>query len=368
MSDKKTEKTPEVKVFPKTKAGKMKAVALAGKKLDKQFSQPGTFQKMGAKVGLPRPSIPSNAPSLDWRVLGCGGFLRGGIVELYGLESSGKTALACHIIGQAQQAGGVAAFVDAEHALDPTFATMLGVDMNELIVNQPDCGEDALETVIALVEAGAVDVIVVDSVAALVPRAELEGEMGDSHMGLHARMMSQAMRKLVGIVSKRSVTVIFINQIRSKVGVVFGDPNVTPGGHALKFAASARLEIRKLSKTDKGPIMEGDVQIGHWMNIKCQKNKGGAPFRETRLALYYDTGFDMDSDVIKHAIEIGVLTGAVKLSYASDKQGEKYSREDLDIARVRAEINKHYQELATQLKLDLEGLEESEDEETEASK
>lgn len=354
------QKAPETPSFPATKAEKLKAVNQVGKKLDKQFESKGTFQQMGSKVGLPIPSIQTSLPSFDWGVMGCGGFPRGRIIEVFGLESSGKTAFACHTIGQTQSAGGVAAFVDAEHALDPTFASKLGVNMDELIISQPNCGEEALETVVALVEAGAVDLIVVDSVAALVPRAELEGDMGDSHMGLQARLMSQAMRKLVGIISKRNVTVIFINQTRMKIGLVFGDPNVTTGGLGLKFAATTRLEIRKLSKTDGGPIMQGTTLIGHKMNIKAVKNKAGAPFRETQIALYYDTGFDTDEDTIKHALSIGVLTGTVKFCYASDVKGEKLSREDLDMTRVRTEINTHYQELGEQLKLSLGGLENEE--------
>jgi recombination protein RecA len=352
---KEKEKEKETPKVPTTKAEKLKAVQAVGKELDKQFDSPGTFQRQGLKVGVPRPSLPSSLPSLDWKVFGCGGFPKGRIIEMYGLESCGKTALACHLIGQVQKAGGVAAFVDAEHALDPTFATVLGVDMSELVISQPDCGENALETVEALVDASAVDLIVVDSVAALVPRAELAGEMGDSHMGLQARMMSQAMRKLAGKVSKKNVTVIFINQIRQKVGLVFGDPNVTTGGFGLKFAASVRLEIRKVAASKDGVIKEGDTIVGHKINIKAQKNKVGAPFRETQITLFYDTGFDTMSDILDHAVAIGVLSGGgAKYAFPG---GEKISREEVEkqISHVRDLINKHYAQLGEELSASLGG-------------
>jgi recombination protein RecA len=321
------------------KQEKLKVIEKTGAALDKQFDQKGTFQSWGSKVGLILPSISTGLPSIDWEVFGCGGFARGRIFELYGLESCGKTAFACHVIGLCQQSGGIAAFVDAEHAFNTTFAAILGVNMAELVVSQPDYGEQALETVIALVESSAVDLVVIDSVTALVPKAELEGEMGESHMGLQARLMSQAMRKLAGIVSKHDTTIIFINQIRQKVGLVFGSPNVTTGGLGLKFAASTRLELFRVSNTDKGPIMENGVLVGHKIRVKAQKNKLGPPFRETVITLYYDTGFDMRDDVIVHASKLKILTGTIKFVF----EDKKYDRDELPLDAVRDAIRKYYE-------------------------
>lgn len=332
----------------KEQKSKLKAVMEVGESLDKKFQKEGSFQRMGAKVGKQVPSIATGFPTVDNYLLGCGGMPRGRIIEIFGEESSGKTSFMCHLIGNCQKSGGVAAFVDAEHALDPTFASKLGVDMDSLVISQPDYGEEALEIVDALVEDGNVDLIVVDSVSALVPKAELEGEMGDSHMGLQARMMSQAMRKLVGKVSKKNVTVIFINQIREKVGLVFGDPTVTSGGKALKFAASVRLQVRKVSKTGKGIIYDPTdekVVIGHKMNIAVKKNKVGAPFREGQVTLVYETGYDVRDDVITHALSLGVLEGNAWLTFKSDAKGEKFRRDDLDENRVRQAITKYYSEL-----------------------
>jgi recombination protein RecA len=330
-----------------TKDEKFKMLEDVGKTLDKQFDSTGTFQSYGKKVGQQIPIISTNLPTLDWGVFGCGGVPKGRIIEVYGPESSGKTALCSHIIGQCQQTGGVAAFVDAEHALSPSFASSLGVDMNELLVSQPDSGEQALEIVLALVESKAVDLIVVDSVSALVPRAELEGDMGDSHMGLQARMMSQAMRKLVGPVSASGTTVIFINQIREKIGLVFGNPEVTSGGRALRFAATTRLEVRRLAMSKGGVIKEGDTKdgdaIGHKMSIKAQKNKAGAPFHETEVSLFYETGFDVDDDTINHAQKLGLVEGNAWLTIKGDK--EKYRRDEIPVDKVREMIDNYYSDL-----------------------
>lgn len=303
---------------------------------------------MGKKVGQLRPVFPTSLPSFDWGTLAAGGVPKGCIVEVFGPESSGKTAWACHVIGQIQKAGGMAAFVDAEHALDPTFANILGVNMDELLVSQPDYGEQALDIVEALVESNAVDIVVVDSVSALVPKAELDGEMGESHMGLQARLMSQAMRKLAGKAKKHGVTIIFINQIRSKIGVVFGDPEVTSGGNALKFYASVRLKVRRMSKSDGGIILDAEKNnIGHKMNFKCVKNKVGPPFKETQIDLYYADGFDILKDVLDHAVKIGVLTGGIKYSWPNGK-GTKFTREEMEaqVGDVLQAITNYYVALA----------------------
>ena len=327
---------------------KLKKVTELGKALDKKFESTGTFQQMGKKVGKIRPSISSNLPSFDWGVVQCGGAPRGRVIEIFGPESSGKTAFTCHIIGQCQKAGGVAAFIDAEHALEPTFAAKLGVDMDELVISQPMCGEEALDTVQALVESDAVDIIVVDSVSALVPRAELDGDMGESHMGLQARLMSQAMRKLVALANKHDVTVIFINQIREKIGVVFGDPETTTGGRALKFYASVRLKVRRLAKSAGGELVDADKTIiGHRMNIKAVKNKVGVPFLETQVDLYYADGFDILTDTLNHAVSIGVLTGGIKYAWPNGK-GTKHTQEEMagQLTDVQQAIVNHYKALA----------------------
>lgn len=345
--------------LPVSKKAKLKAVELLGKSLDKTFETKGTFQMQGKKVGEPIPSIPTHLPTVDRGVLGAGGLPQGRIVEVYGVESSGKTAFASHVIGCCQKAGGLAAFIDAEHALDPTFASKLGVNMDELVVSQPDCGEQALDIVEALVDSGIVDLIVVDSVSALVPRAELEGDMGDSHMGLQARLMSQAMRKLVGKVSKKKCTVIFINQTREKIGLVFGDPTTTSGGKALKFAASVRLEFRRVAKGKGGEIIENEVIVGHKINIKSVKNKVGPPFKETQVTLFYETGFDTQDDIINHALKIGVLTGTAWIQF--DGKGDKYRREDLldKIDEIVDNIEKYYEELSTRQPMDFGGTDET---------
>jgi len=255
-----------------TEAEKRKAIDLALVAMDKQFGR-GTVLRLGADNVVPVTVISSGCLSLD-NALGVGGFPRGRVVEVFGPESSGKTTLALQVIAQAQKNGGAAAFVDAEHALDPTYARKLGVDIDNLLVSQPDTGEQALEITGALVQCGAIDVVVVDSVAALVPKAELEGEMGDSHVGLHARLMSQALRKLTGVVSRTNTCMIFINQIREKIGVMFGSPETTTGGRALKFYSSVRLDVRRI-----GALKDGETVIGNRTKVKVVKNKVASPFR-----------------------------------------------------------------------------------------
>jgi recombination protein RecA len=330
-----------------SKAEKFKAVEQLGKKMDKD-KETATFQRQGNRVNKPIPNIPTNLPSVDNIALGCGGFPRGRIIEVYGPEAAGKTAICLDTIGECQKAGGVTALVDAEHALSPTFADTLGVNMDELIISQPDCGEEGLEIVEGLVDAG-VDLVVVDSVTALVPRAEIDGEMGDSHMGLQARLMSQAMRKLCGKVSKSGCTVIFINQIREKVGLVFGSPEVTPGGRALKFYSSVRVEVRRVAGSKGGVLKDGETIIGHRLNIKAVKNKVAMPFRETIVDLYYATGFDKAEDLVQYALKIKVLTGSAWLCIVGDELGEKYRRDELPLDKVRAAVNKYHEEIQAKL-------------------
>ena len=296
---------------PLTAEEKLKAVQSLTRSLNSQYGT-ALVQKLGKRGGKRLPSLPTDLPTFDEYLLGCGGIPDGRIIEIYGPESAGKTALACHIIGCAQRAGGLALFVDAEHALDLNHARTIGVDVDNLIVSQPDYGEQALEVVLAFVKSRAVRIIVVDSVSALVPKAELDGDMGDSHMGLQARLMSQAMRKLAGAISNSGCIVIFINQVREKIGVMFGNPETTTGGRALKFYASVRLEVRRLSNTDGGQLKEGDLHIGHRMRVKNVKNKVGNPFRETILDLMYKDGFNTREDMIGYAIMTGVLIEGTK--------------------------------------------------------
>ena len=325
-----------------TKAEKFKAVEQLGKAMDKANEGMVTFQRQGKLVNKPVPSIPTGLPSVDNYIFGCGGFPRGRIIEVYGPESAGKTAICLHTVGQCQKAGGVCALVDAEHALSPTFANTLGVNMEELIISQPNCGEEGLEDVEGLVDCG-VDLIVVDSVTALVPRAEIDGDMGDSHMGLQARLMSQAMRKLCGKISKAGVCVVWINQIREKVGLVFGSPEVTTGGRALKFYASLRVEVRRVAGSKGGVLKEGDVAVGHRMNVKAVKNKVAFPFREGIVDLYYATGFDKDEDLIQYALKIGVVVGSAWLSIVDGGPQEKFRKEDLPLDKVRAAVLLYHQ-------------------------
>src|SRR5438105_1628924 len=272
--------------------------------IEKQFGK-GSIVRLGSKEAVvPVAAISTGSISLD-HALGVGGLPRGRICEIFGPESSGKTTVALQVVAEAQRIGGMAAFIDVEHALDPLYARKLGVDVDNLLVSQPDYAEQALEITSALITSGSIDVLVVDSVTALVPRAELDGEMGDSFMGLQARLMSQAMRKLCGKVAKSQTCVIFINQIREKVGVVFGNPEVTTGGRALKFYASLRVEIRRVSGKD-GFLKEGDTIVGHRMKAKAQKNKVGSPFHEGEVDLYYGSGFDKRGDTLEYARRNGL--------------------------------------------------------------
>ena len=286
-----------------TEAEKRKAIDLALVAMDKQFGR-GTVLRLGADNVVPVTVISSGCLSLD-NALGVGGFPRGRVVEVFGPESSGKTTLALQVIAQAQKNGGAAAFVDAEHALDPTYARKLGVDIDNLLVSQPDTGEQALEITGALVQCGAIDVVVVDSVAALVPKAELEGEMGDSHVGLHARLMSQALRKLTGVVSRTNTCMIFINQIREKIGVMFGSPETTTGGRALKFYSSVRLDVRRI-----GALKDGETVIGNRTKVKVVKNKVASPFREAEFDILYGEGASREGDLI----DLGVSKNLVEKS------------------------------------------------------
>jgi len=315
-------------------ADKNRALELAITQIDKQFGR-GSIMRLGddsarAKV----PVIPTGALSLD-HALGVGGIPRGRVIEIFGPESSGKTTLALHIIAEAQRMGGYAAFVDAEHALDAVYAGRLGVDIDNLLVSQPDNGEQALEIAETLVRSGALDVVVVDSVAALVPKAEIEGEMGDQHMGLQARLMSQALRKLTATVSKSHTALIFINQIRMKIGVLFGSPETTTGGNALKFYSTIRMDIRKIAT-----LKEGAEVIGSRTRVKVVKNKVAPPFREAEFDLLYGTGISRMNDVIDLAADQGVIEkSGAWYSFGSDRIGQgrdkvrEYLEANPDLAR-----------------------------------
>lgn len=302
---------------------KKKALEMALGQIEKQFGK-GAVMKLGENTHLNVDAIPTGALSLDI-ALGIGGVPRGRIVEIYGPESSGKTTVALHIIAEAQKRGGEVAFIDAEHALDPHYARILGVDVDSLIVSQPDTGEQALEIAEALARSGALDVLVVDSVAALVPKAEIEGEMGDAHVGLQARLMSQALRKLAGVVNKSNTTAIFINQLREKVGVMYGNPEVTPGGRALKFYASVRLDVRKADviKVDSMPV-------GNHVRIKVVKNKVAPPFREAECDIMYGQGISTAGNILD-------LAAAYELI---DKSGAWYSYEGERIGQGRENAKK----------------------------
>ncbi len=303
---------------------KKKALEMAITQIEKQFGK-GSIMKLGEESKLQLECISTGSINLDI-ALGLGGVPRGRIIEIYGPESSGKTTLALHIIAEAQKNGGSAAFIDAEHALDPSYARKLGVDVDNLIVSQPDTGEQALEIAEALVRSGAIDVIVVDSVAALVPKAEIEGEMGDAHVGLQARLMSQALRKLAGSVNKSRTTTIFINQLREKVGIMFGNPEVTPGGRALKFYASVRMDVRRIDS-----IKQGTDILGNRTRVKVVKNKVAPPFKQAEFDIMYGEGISRSGDVIDVAADIDIVK----------KSGAWYSYGDQRLGQGR-EVAKQY--------------------------
>jgi len=300
---------------------KDKAVKSAMSQIERQFGK-GSIMKLGGRAIEAVPVIRSGSLALD-KALGVGGYPRGRVIEIYGPESSGKTTLALHAVAQAQKEGGIAAFIDAEHALDVAYAKRLGVDCDELLVSQPDTGEQALEIADMLVRSGGVDIMVVDSVAALVPRAEIEGEMGDSHMGLQARLMSQALRKLAGTIGKTNTTIIFINQIRMKIGVVYGNPETTSGGNALKFYASMRLEIRRAA-----PIKEGQEIIGNRTKVKVVKNKLAPPFKDIEFDLMYGEGISRTGDLLDMGVNLEIV----------DKSGSWYSFEGERIGQGRENV------------------------------
>jgi recombination protein RecA len=320
---------------------RVKAIDLALSQIEKQFGK-GSIMRLGSKDVVPISVIPTGAVSFD-AALGVGGFPRGRVIEIFGPESSGKTTIALQVVAEAQRTGGMAAFVDAEHALDPIYAKKLGVDVDNLLVSQPDYGEQALEIAEALVRSNAIDVLVVDSVAALVPKAELEGEMGDSHMGLQARLMSQALRKLTGIVAKSRTCLIFINQIREKIGVMFGNPETTTGGRALKFYSSVRIDIRRIAA-----IKEGDVMIGSRTKVKIVKNKVAAPFREAEFDILYGEGISREGDLLDLATNQNIVEKSGSwYSYKGERIGQgrenarAFLKENKDsLAKIETEVRK----------------------------
>lgn len=322
--------------------GKAKALGLAVEVIEKQFGK-GSIMKLGVAQAMTVECIPTGSLSLDI-ALG-GGIPKGRVIEVYGPESSGKTTLTLHAIAEVQKSGGTAAFIDAENALDPAYAKRVGVDIENLLISQPDNGEQALEIVETLVRSNAVDLIVVDSVAALVPRAEIEGDMGDAHMGLQARLMSQALRKLTGVISRSKATVIFINQIRMKIGVMFGNPETTTGGNALKFYASVRMDIRRIAQ-----IKQGEDVIGNRTRVKVVKNKIAPPFRQAEFDIMYNQGISFSGDVLDLAVNYDIIekTGAW-FAYGDQKiaQGREGAKKYLEEnSKVMKEVEKKVREAA----------------------
>ena len=301
---------------PAASSDKEKALAAALSQIEKQFGK-GAIMKLGEKKHLDVDAISTGIVTLDM-ALGVGGVPRGRVVEIFGPESSGKTTLTLNIIAQAQRQGGVAAFIDAEHSFDPHYASVLGVNVKDLLVSQPDTGEQALEIAETLVRSNAVDVVVIDSVAALTPRAEIEGQMGDSFVGLQARLMSQALRKLTGTISKTKTCVVFINQLREKIGVMYGNPETTTGGRALKFYSSVRIDLRRIA-----PIKKADQMVGNVVRAKIVKNKVAPPFRESEFEIYYNSGVSYEGSLIDAAVKLGIINRAgAWYSYENEKLGQ----------------------------------------------